>query len=284
MSATEEALTFTCAGETLVGILHRPAQPGRRGLVLVPGAPQYRVGSHRQSVLLARDLAAQGIAVLRFDYRGMGDSDGAFRSFEAVSEDIAAAVAELSARVPEIRETILFGLCDGASAIAYFAAERPDLAGLVLVNPWVRDRDTVDQALVRHYYRDRLLSGDLWRRLFTGKLHLGRALGDLAGTLARLARRKAGSERESATDKPLSARVADALAGYQGRVLLILSGADLTAQEFEVSVLESEDIAAWRNRAAFRLLRLEGANHTYARAEWRQRLHSTLLEWIDERD
>ncbi len=283
MSATEEALTFTCAGETLVGILHRPARPGRRGLVLVPGAPQYRVGSHRQSVLLARDLAAQGIAVLRFDYRGMGDSDGGFRSFEAVSEDIAAALAELSARVPAVEETLLFGLCDGASAIAYFAAGRQDLAGLVLVNPWVRDRDTVDRALVRHYYRDRLLSGDLWRRLLTGKLDLGRALGDLAGTLGRLARRKAGAATQPETAKPLSARVADALTGYQGRVLLILSGADLTAQEFEASVLETEAIAAWRNRVAFTLLRLEGANHTYARAEWRRRLHSAVLAWIDER-
>ncbi|KAB8057318.1 hydrolase 1, exosortase A system-associated, partial [Janthinobacterium violaceinigrum] len=58
----------------LVGILSLPAAPGPRGVLIVTGGPQYRVGSHRQFVLLARALAAQGVPVLRFDLRGMGDS------------------------------------------------------------------------------------------------------------------------------------------------------------------------------------------------------------------
>lgn len=54
------------------------------GLLMVVGGPQYRVGSHRQFVLLARDLAAAGIPVFPFDYRGMGDSTGQARDFEGI--------------------------------------------------------------------------------------------------------------------------------------------------------------------------------------------------------
>ena len=57
----ERGLVFRCAGEELVGILH-PA-PGATGVVIVVGGPQYRVGSHRQFLLLARRLAASGIPV-----------------------------------------------------------------------------------------------------------------------------------------------------------------------------------------------------------------------------
>ena len=46
------------------------------------GGPQYRVGSHRQFTLMARAFAAAGYPVLRFDYRGIGDSEGESRGFE----------------------------------------------------------------------------------------------------------------------------------------------------------------------------------------------------------
>ncbi|MEO7385660.1 MAG: hydrolase 1, exosortase A system-associated, partial [Gammaproteobacteria bacterium] len=84
-STSERVVTFTCEGDTLIGILHEALVPATRGVLIVVGGPQYRIGSHRQFVLLARDLARQGIPILRFDYRGMGDSDGRFRGFEHVS-------------------------------------------------------------------------------------------------------------------------------------------------------------------------------------------------------
>jgi LmbE family N-acetylglucosaminyl deacetylase len=84
----ESAIAFGCEAETLFGVLHRPVQPGTRGVVIVVGGPQTRVGSHRQFVLLARALAAAGVAALRFDYRGMGDSSGSVRDFTTIDADI----------------------------------------------------------------------------------------------------------------------------------------------------------------------------------------------------
>ena len=77
-------------------------------------------------------------------------------------------------------------------------------------------------------------------------------------------------------------RVAAALCAYQGRALLILSGADLTAQEFETSVLESKPIKAWLAQGERMLLRLEGANHTYSKAAWRERVHQVTRDWLLE--
>ena len=72
----EKPFIFNCNNEKLVGIIHYPEKKPyfQKGLLIVVGGPQYRVGSHRQFVLLARNLSIAGIPVMRFDYRGMGDS------------------------------------------------------------------------------------------------------------------------------------------------------------------------------------------------------------------
>ena len=125
MTGQEIALTFECRGTTSIAVLHLPdTQPDmaapRRGLLVIPGAPQYRAGSHRQFVLLARAMAAAGIPAMRVDYRGMGDSDGDFRSFEEVGADLEAAVSELMSRVPSLESVVLWGFCDGASASCFY--------------------------------------------------------------------------------------------------------------------------------------------------------------------
>ena len=96
MNFTEHALSFTCAGEKLLGIVAAPELPKSTGVLVLVGGPQYRVGSHRQFRLLARALAKAGYPLMRFDYRGMGDSIGDLRNFEAVNDDITAAIDAVS--------------------------------------------------------------------------------------------------------------------------------------------------------------------------------------------
>src|SRR5262249_10654854 len=96
----EEAIQIFCNGVPLVGILHRSQSDAHRGMVIVVGGPQYRVGSHRQFILLARFLAESGVPVLRFDHRGIGDSDGLFLGFEQIDDDLAVAIDALMLHVP----------------------------------------------------------------------------------------------------------------------------------------------------------------------------------------
>lgn len=272
---SEQALLFECAGERLVGVLHPGAADARRGVVVVVGGPQYRVGSHRQFVQLARDLAMGGTPVLRFDYRGMGDSDGVHPGFEHVAPDIAAAVSTLHARVPSVRETVLWGLCDAASATLMYAHGDARVAGVVLANPWVRTEASEAQTYLRHYYASRVLSRDFWRKLLAGGVHPIESLKSLLAYL-RSALTRAGEQAAP----PFPERMRAGLARFRGRALLILSGNDLTAAEFC-------DLAArspgWRELlASSRVTRRElpGATHTFSSAAWRRQASAWTTEWL----
>jgi exosortase A-associated hydrolase 1 len=271
---SEQAFAFACGGERLMAILHEGAGGAQRGVLVVVGGPQYRVGSHRQFVLLARALAGAGIPVLRFDCRGMGDADGAHPGFEQLGPDIAAAIEALQARVPGLREIVLWGLCDAASAALLYAHGDPRVTGLVLANPWVRTETSEAQTYLRHYYARRALSGDFWRKLLRGGVrplaslrslgtHLRGAFGDRAGAPA-----------------PFPSRMLEGLERFGGRVLLILSGNDLTAVEFRDLVARSP---AWQAQlASARVTRRElpGATHTFSSRVWRDQVSGWTEEWL----
>ena len=92
-SVDERAITIPGPVSDMLGIvsLSTSNQPSATqatasvGVVIVVGGAQYRVGSHRQFVGLARHLAAHGHPVLRFDFPGMGDSPGDWVGFESTA-------------------------------------------------------------------------------------------------------------------------------------------------------------------------------------------------------
>jgi len=93
------------AGLTLAGTLTRPEGDGPHpAVVLVSGSgPQDRnseVANHKLFHVLADHLTRQGIAVLRYDERGVGASEGTFdgATSEDFAGDVAAAVRFLKAR------------------------------------------------------------------------------------------------------------------------------------------------------------------------------------------
>jgi exosortase A-associated hydrolase 1 len=267
-------LRIPCNGDWLVGILHLPADPLPRGVLIVTGGPQYRVGSHRQFVLLARRLCGHGIPVLRFDFRGMGDSEGEPRTFEQVDDDVRAAIAHFFQAVPALRELVLWGLCDGATAATFYAGGDPRVRGLVLLNPWVRDVQTEARATLRYYYLARLRERQFWRKLAAGALSVAQAMRTLRQVI-RLARDGGG-----ARDGALPQRLYRALQAFRGQVLIVLSGADLTAHEF--AGLQA-DHAHWRALLAetrIRQVTLPDANHTFARAAWRDEVATLCADWI----
>ncbi len=271
----ESPLSFECSGFVLAGILHRPAQPGSVGVVVVVGGPQYRVGSHRQFVLLARHLAAAGYPVLRFDCRGMGDSGGEFPGFEDIADDIRAAVDALLGQLPAVRRVVLWGLCDAASAALMYAPGDPRIAGLVLANPWVRSPATLARAQLRNYYLARIASREFWRKLFEGTLSPARALRDLAGTLRESARRP-----DAGREPDYVARMREALGAFREPVLFILSGDDITAAEFmQLGATDAWSALLAGPRVERHLL--PEANHTFSTAAWRDEVASRTRAWLD---
>lgn len=275
--SSESALIFSVGDDTLVGVLHHGSLATDLGVLVVVGGPQYRAGSHRQFVQLARHLAATGVPTLRFDVRGMGDSSGDQRSFEQLDDDIGAAIDALVLHAPSIRRVVLWGLCDGASATLLYLHRRhdPRVGGLVLLNPWVRT--TASQALttVKHYYRDRFLQKAFWLKLLRG----GVTTQALRGLLDNVrATRQPGPE--PAGGRNYVTGMAQAWQCFEGPILLVLSGQDYTAKEF-VEVTKKEP--AWfgqLQRPGVTRLDLHEADHTFSAAGAKQAVHDATAHWL----
>lgn len=277
----EEAVVFTCGKSRLVGILHRPKEQSKLGVLIVTGGPQYRIGSHRQFLLLARSYAGAGFPTFRFDHRGTGDSEGSFEGFERIDEDISAAITAFMDRVAGVERIVLWGLCDAASAILLYAARDPRIAALMLINPWVREEQGEARALVKHYYGRRVLEPEFWRKLLSGRVAISAAVQGLSAGAAKWLRSEVSARQrgaENAAD-PLPLRMAHGLAAFRGPVGLVLSGRDLTAREFD----DAADSAIWRSLLAkprVSIFRLPEADHTFSRRLWRDAVCRWSLEWL----
>jgi uncharacterized protein len=263
MNATQRAVRFLCGAAHLVGVVDVPERPLPRGLLVVAGGPQYRIGSHRQFTLMARMLAARGIPVMRFDHRGMGDSEGEPRGFDALDEDIRAAVREFFLQMPDMTEIVILGLCDAATAAAFYAHTDPRVRGLALLNPWVSTPEGAARTALRHYYLGRLGELAFWKKVATGNL-------DFAASASALRQ----NMRAAAGDKGsgLPQRMTASLSCFDGQVLVILSGDDLTAREF-ADLMQKQEINCRR-------IDIPDANHTFARKEWRDEVAQSCANWM----
>lgn len=284
----EVAIQIECRGDRLHGVLHPGRENETRGVLIIVGGPQYRVGSHRQFVLLARALAASGIAVLRFDYRGMGDSEGAPRNFENISDDIRAAVDFFLSQSPWLKEVVLWGLCDAASAAIFYAPTDVRITGVVLVNPWVHTAEIRARAYLRHYYVQRLFDINLWRKIWRGQFRFAEAFRSFAATLAvRFARRRTARGWDSgdglspsAAPVSLPDRMLREMRRYGGRVLVVLSGDDVTAAEFKDLTNGSRAWRALLEVPRVQRFELAEANHTFARRAWRDHVAKQTEIWM----
>lgn len=277
----ESAIRFACGADALCGICALPDTVHGTGVVIVVGGPQTRVGSHRQFVLLARRLADAGYPVLRFDLRGMGDSDGQSIDFEHATPDIGAAIDALLAQCPALSRIVLWGLCDAAAASLLYLhdTQDPRIAGVVLANPWVRSEATLAQTHVRHYYGQRLLQPAFWFKLLRGGVDLIGGVREFAGKLTRA---RQAEKPDSALD--FRARMAVVAEGTTARQLVILSGNDFTAREFEAAAAQD---ARWQRalrKPDCSTVAIADADHTFSTALWRAAVEDHTLQWLRQLD
>jgi hypothetical protein len=111
---TERAGYFKVPGAHLYAVVHEVEQPAARVLLVGPFASE-RHNTYIPWVRWARFLAERNIEVLRYDYRGIGESTGALEdiTFEDWSHDIRVLSSWLAARSPQL-PLILHGLAMGA--------------------------------------------------------------------------------------------------------------------------------------------------------------------------
>jgi pimeloyl-ACP methyl ester carboxylesterase len=144
MRSDAEIPFFFGADGGLFGMYHAPALPARRALLMCAPLGQDLIRCHRLYRQLAQALAAQGLAVLRFDYHGTGDSAGGSAEVDwdrCVANTVAAA-AELRSRAG-VDRVVAFGARLGGS-VALAAAARARFAEVIAWDPVLEGNEYVD--------------------------------------------------------------------------------------------------------------------------------------------
>lgn len=138
---TRESVEFEVEGEKIFGIFHRPLNPKKTpypAVIISHGMAGHKTGRYRVYVDLATELSKRGIGVLRFDYRGSGDSEGNFESITLNDEvkDLIEAI-EWVKNDPQVdNDRIgLFGRSFGGTIAIMAAAEVTGVKSIALWAP-----------------------------------------------------------------------------------------------------------------------------------------------------
>jgi hypothetical protein len=155
----------------------------------------------------------------------------------------------------------------------------PRVVGLVLANPWVRTEAGEAKALVHQYYGRRLLQRSLWHKLWSGQFDIR---GSLRGLFAVL-RLSAIRDTIIANDpRHFTQRMLAGFEAFSGPVLLLLSGRDLTAHEFEEFTKASRGWSMRLNRPSVNRVNLPHADHTFSGKAALDEATQAVIRWLDD--
>jgi len=70
------------------------------------------------------------------------------------------------------------------------------------------------------------------------------------------------------------------LSSYQGGICIILSGNDLTADEFDQVLKSSGWLADDKNLSKTKVHRIENADHTFSTAIWQSKVEQITLDFV----
>ena len=274
----EIATQFICHEQELIGICH-PAEKDQ-GILIITGGPQYRIGSHRQFLLIARALAKVSYPVFRFDYRGMGDSSTPDNdmNFTQTSADIIAAIEEFKRLQPKIKKIILMGLCDAASAILIAIPHiKENISGIILINPWVYQDSTLAKTYLKYYYLQRLRQKDFWIKLFKLRVNLKHSISSVLHKYRSAFLNKAKTENKN---QNFIEHMFLGLLHFDGKILTLLSEDDLTAKEFQLLLNENKMWYKELNHEKHKSMILNETDHTFSNRKSRQQVFENIYDWL----
>ena len=273
MTFNEHAVSFNVGKEICTGIIHSPLDYQSTAVLVVVGGPQYRVGSHRQFVQLSRAMARQGIPSMRFDYSGMGDSSGLKKTFDKVCDDIEVAIDVLMKELQGVRNVVIWGLCDAASAALMYAPKDKRVSGLVILNPWLRSEQSTAKTMLKYYYLKKLFNPVFWKKLIKGGVNISQSVKEVSSSVSDLS----SGSKEGANS--YQSRMADGFNRFNKPICLILSGDDLTASEF---VVQTENNKLWKalDSKHNRTINIDDADHTFSQERFKRQVEDLTCDFV----
>jgi len=157
-----------------------------------------------------------------------------------------------------MREVVLWGLCDAATAATFYAFQDARVSGLLLLNPWVRTEAGVAKAYLKHYYLQRLSDLDFWKKLVLGQMNVWTAGSSLVQKISNFTFQGKSSSTVGNPSNPdflmheglaLPEKMLRSLELFHGKIAFILCENDLTAQEFSDVTQSSQE---WKNYSLIR--------------------------------
>jgi pimeloyl-ACP methyl ester carboxylesterase len=274
-----EPITMRGAAGRLSALLDVPDGDLRGGVVVVHGWGGCRVGPHRILVEAARSLNARGLATLRFDLGGRGQSEGdpLATDLDSMIDDATLAVEVLRARIGTLPIGML-GMCSGGNVALAVAALHD---GVDAVATWstypFQEQKTGKQESGRrgHFlkvYLSKALRPSTWARLVRGRVNLK--------LVRRVLFRKAEQEGEGGRNMHRSRReVVAPLTRYAGRVLFLYGGSDPEAGQAE-TVFRA---FCGENGIDAEFQTVEGANHNFYSLDWKRQVIERTTDWLASR-
>lgn len=299
------------AGHRLFGMVHRPAKSCAAGtaiILLSPGV-KMRVAPHRLYLNMAERFAEMGFTVLRFDFYGLGDSEGeAEEEFLAdlygavqvgryINDTIAA--MDWMESTYEAKKFIVSGLCGGAITGLLSAEKDRRIVGLLgLAIPVILDGSRIDfskymteaqLSASRDGYLGKLVNPEAWRswvRFLTFrsdyKMIVRSLLKPLLGKLRKpqpISPAPTQSEPADNTN-PYFAPAFRQMVSTARPIYLIFSEMDRLYWEFEKKFVERNHPMLDSHSAWYGVHVTKDANHIFSFREWEEDMLDQCVKWL----
>jgi len=304
----ESTVSFKNGETELRGILHTPDRAPRGvGVILLCPGYKHRVGQNRLYIQIARNLCIQGYHVLRFDFHGLGESEGGigrcvfgefwrFVQTGGFVSDTLAAVGFVR-QMTEVDKVILMGLCGGAITGLIAGAGEPCVDGLVLMNvPVMLESGSSDwftekmppgfsDLLVSGYIK-RMVSFRSWLRLLSFKSDYRLMWKSMSSKIRRTLHRSQPRSHSSCRDddriNPHFFKSFQSYCSSQRPLLLIFSGNDMYRWAFEADFEERFLQNGNTFGDSYSIFVVDGANHGFTRSEWLRALLEKTVDWVQQ--
>jgi hypothetical protein len=283
----EEAVLFG-ARRSLAGIVTEPVIAGSaratKAVILLNAGIVHRVGPGRIYVKIARELAAMGFVVLRFDFSGIGDSAARHDhlSFDKSAVAEAQEAMEFLNATRGIEQYLFLGGCSGALASLETACCDPRVTGAILINFQTADSedevapsDLPTRKAAHYYWKYALFDPKSWRKLLTGGTNYGQVVRVLR---LELERRLKFRKREPRKATRLEACLRS-LAARRVRIVFVCSDGDPRLRDLrEAGGQTLKQLCA---SGAIVLDVIRGADHTFSSVDDQKRLLRVICQRIN---
>ena len=293
-------------GLKLFGVLHLPEGGARTDMAVILLSPgvKMRVGPERLYCTMTERVVSLGLPVLRFDFYGLGDSEGevceellrdVYNHIEVgrfVNDTIDA--MDWMASTYGTRRFILSGLCGGAITGLLAAETDARVAGLLAlgITPVLASRSANSSmyitsgqlADIRLTYLDKLLSPKAWLRLLTFKSDyrvLWRALAQpFNHEPAPAAQPVPLPPPEQDNANPLFPPAFFSMTESRRPILLVFGGSDRLLWEFEEKFVARHRARLASGPQCYEVHTIPQANHVLSFEPWQQEMLEAASAWL----